>query len=560
MSFRCSYGERGERSHRLTGPLRQLRFHHHTGVLAIWLFSLFALRPTAAIGAFTSSNLPIIIIDTGGKTIPDLVRIRATMKIIYNGPGQRNNLSDSPNNYNGLIDIELRGSSSIAYPKKGYRLETVDAFGDNNNVSLLGLPKENDWILYASYDDQSLMRNALAYRLSLEMGRYAPRLRFCELMLNGDYHGVYQLVEKVKQDKNRVNIAELKNTDKTGDGVTGGYLFKFDKTEGEETAGWTSRSGLYYQYDDPNGEDLAPEQKSYLKGFMDVFESAMSRPVPSDSTAGYPRYIDVRSFVDHFLLTEFCKNVDGYRISSFMFKDRDSRGGKLNAGPIWDFNLTFGKAWYSEDNGRVDEWEVDHNQYKPMDWPKVPFWWERLSHDPHFVSLVRIRWAELSQGLFKAEAMDRRIDLLADTLAEARVRDAVRWPESSLQHSYTAELNLMKQWIRNRTSWMNANFYRLASVDNDRGGAAVTTLMLSQNYPNPFNQGTMLSFWLPQAAEVSLRIYSAAGREVAVLQQGLLPSGQHTITWNAAGAPSGLYLCRLESAGQVQSRKLLLVR
>ena len=531
---------------------------------ALLLFFLLAgLHPLAAQTTgvvLRDSNLPILIIDTGGREIVDLVRIRATMKIIYNGQGKRNAITDPPNNYDGLIDIELRGSSSMAYPKKGYRLETVTSSGDNRNVSLLGMPKENDWILYASYDDQSLMRNTLAYRISNEIGRYAPRVKYCELVLNNNYRGVYLFMEKIKQDKNRVNVTELESGDVSGDAVTGGYIWKFDKEEGEQTAGWVSMQGLYYQYHDPKADDLVAAQKNYLRGVMNVFESVMLMPNRGDTTFGYPRYIDVASFVDHFILNEFCKNIDAYRISFFMHKDRDSKGGKLIAGPIWDFNLTFGKAWYPEYAGRVDEWEIDHDTYHPGDWPKVPFWWNFLGHDPYFAARVKTRWAELSRAILLPENLDQRIDQIADTLAEARYRDVKRWPEPSAGHSYEAEIAALKSWIRGRTLWINNHLWRLASVEGGAEGAQPQEPALLQNYPNPFNHSTTIRFTLPRSSLVSLRLFSVTGREVAVLADGNWPAGAHTLTWDGAGQASGLYLYRLEAGGVARTRTLLLLQ
>ncbi|HOC24563.1 MAG TPA: CotH kinase family protein [bacterium] len=529
-------------------------------VILLLMGGLSALPAQTTGVALRDSNLPIILIDTGGKEIPDLVRIRATMKIIYNGAGRRNAITDPPNNYDGLIDIELRGSSSMAYPKKGYRLETVTTAGDNRNVSLLGMPKENDWILYASYDDQSLMRNVLAYRISSEIGRYAPRVKYCELVLNNNYRGVYVFMEKIKQDKNRVNVTELESADISGDAVTGGYVWKFDKEEGEQTAGWTSLQGLYYQYHDPKAEDLVSAQKSYLRGVMNVFESVMLMPTRGDTLFGYPRYIDVDSFVDHFILNEFCKNIDAYRISFFMHKDRDSKGGKIIAGPIWDFNLTFGKTWYAEDAGRVDEWEIDHDIYHPGDWPSVPFWWELLGHDPYFAGKVRSRWAELSQTILLPANLDLRIDQISDTLAEARARDVRRWPEPSAAHSYEVEIATLKSWIRGRTLWINNHLWRLAQVNRGEEEASPGELLLQQNYPNPFNQSTTIRFTLPRPGTVSLRLFSVSGREVATLAAGNWPAGAHSLTWDGGGQASGLYLCRLEAAGGIQTRTLILLR
>ena len=122
---------------------------------------------------FTSSNLPIVVINTNGQIIVDDEKITADMGVIYNGEGIRNNLTDPYNNYNGKIGIEIRGSTSQMFPKKQYAVETRDALGDDLDVSLMGFPEESDWILFAPYNDKSLMRDVLVYKIASSMGRYA---------------------------------------------------------------------------------------------------------------------------------------------------------------------------------------------------------------------------------------------------------------------------------------------------------------------------------------------------------------------------------------------------
>ena len=158
---------------------------------------------------FTDSNLPIVVIttdlDSNGQslTILDDPKILASMKIIKHPDGSRNYLSDASNsaylNYNGRIGIEIRGSSSQSLPKKGYGLTTLKADNvSNNNVSLLGMPSENDWILNGLAFDPSLIRDYLSYNLSRQIGEYATRTVYCELVINGEYRGLYLLQEKIK--------------------------------------------------------------------------------------------------------------------------------------------------------------------------------------------------------------------------------------------------------------------------------------------------------------------------------------------------------------------------
>ena len=138
---------------------------------------------------FTSSNLPLVLIDTEGQTIHNSYRIVANMGIINNPNGQRNYLSDPFTDYNGKISIEIRGSSSTMFDKKPYGFETQDSAGNNLNVSLMSLPKENDWVLYASYSDKTFLRNEIPYYLSRSIGTYASRTAYCELYINGSYRG-----------------------------------------------------------------------------------------------------------------------------------------------------------------------------------------------------------------------------------------------------------------------------------------------------------------------------------------------------------------------------------
>jgi hypothetical protein len=194
----------------------------------IYLYFTFVLLTSAGnnlaadTAAFSSSNLPLILINTDGQSIKDEERIPAHMGIINNPNGQRNFLTDRYTDYDGRISIELRGSSSTMYDKKSYGFETQDADGENNNVSLLGMPEENDWVLYGPYSDKTLLRNTLPFYIARELGQYASRTAYCELFINDEYLGLYVLMEKVKRDKNRVDIARLKPDDIAGDELTGG--------------------------------------------------------------------------------------------------------------------------------------------------------------------------------------------------------------------------------------------------------------------------------------------------------------------------------------------------
>ena len=188
--------------------------------------------------------------------------------------GKRNTLTDKAS-FSSVIGIELRGATSQDFfPKKPYGLELRDSTGVNSVAkSVLGMPSESDRVFNAVYNDKTLVREMLTYDFYRKMSPYyASRFRYCELMLNGEYRGIYLVMERLKRDKNRVNISSIKKTDLTGDALTGGYILKIDKTEGSASRSWTSsyaagpnRLPLKIQIDRPKPEDLAEEQFQYIK-------------------------------------------------------------------------------------------------------------------------------------------------------------------------------------------------------------------------------------------------------------------------------------------------------
>ncbi|MDC0303631.1 CotH kinase family protein [Flavobacteriales bacterium] len=415
-----------------------------------------------------STHLPLVVLNTSGQTIPDDPRILVHMGIVDNGEGNMNSQADPFNGYDGLINIERRGSSSQGFPKKQYALETQDEAGNSLDVSLLGMPVENDWILHAPYSDKTLMRNYLTYNWWRDMGWYTTRTKFCEVILNGDYQGVYILMEQIKWDNDRVDIEKVDSDDNSGDSVTGGYIIKVDKTTGSGQFDWTSHIDMFqgelkvtdYQYDYPNRDNITQEQEDYIQGFIYDWEQSLIDPTFDEPENGYRKYVDVNSFIDFFIIQELTKNVDGYRLSTYLNKQRDSRGGKLQAGPAWDFNITLGNADYC-DGGETDNWALDF----PCDLSVIPFWWHRMNQDSVYWNQVQCRWAELRSGLFSWSTISNQIDANVNLLDDATTRNFERWdilnthvwPNNFIGGSYTSEISYLKQWLLNRITWLDAN-------------------------------------------------------------------------------------------------------
>lgn len=540
--------------------------------LAAWLPSFDAQAQSQKV-EFTSSNLPIVVIDTHGREIVDEPKIMADMGIIDNGPGVRNNLSDPFNHYNGKIGIEIRGSSSQMFPKKQYGFETWDALGNDVDVALMGMPAESDWVLSASYSDKTLMRNMLAYHLANQLGRYASRTRFCEVVLNGDYRGLYIFMEKIKRDKSRVNISKLEPADASGDALTGGYLIKIDKWEGSDTQGWYSSflpypgspHRIYYQYDYPDQDDIVPAQKTYIQNFVYRFESLMAGPDFAHPQNGYAKFLDPAAAVDYFLVNEVSRNVDGYRLSAFMHKDRDSKHGRLTMGPAWDYDLAFGNADYYN-GAKIYGWQVDFRV--ESDGFQIPFWWPRLLQDSTFTRLLASRWQNLRKTVFDVQRIHAFIDSTAQLLEESQKRNFERWPilgvyvwpNAYIGQNYREEVEYLKQWVNLRILWMDANLPGQAVAVKEPPASAPQNFTLAQNYPNPFNPATTISFQLPVRSRVALTIFAADGREVAELWEGEMPAGAHALRWHATGLASGVYFCRLQAGAHVAVRKLIIAK
>lgn len=461
-----------------------------------------------------SSNLPLVLIDTYGQGIPDEPKIDAHMGIIDNGPGAANHLSDPFNGYDGRIGIELRGSSSLSFAKKNYGLETRDEDGENNNVSLLGMPRENDWVLHGPYSDKSLMRNVLAFHISSATGRYTPRTRWCELFINNSYYGLYVLMEKIKRDDNRVDIANLRPEDISGDELTGGYIFSIERDDEGPGRGWYSpyTDNCFYKFQDPDHDELAPEQKAYLENFITSFETAMNGP---NAAAVYNNYIDVGSWVDYWLATEIYKHIDNYKFSFYMYKRKDSNGGKLHFGPQWDLNLAFGNFDFAQDPG-PDGWSYV--------WANLgylrPFWVVTLTDMPEIQNRIDCRWRELRQGPWRTDSLMAFIDENAALIEQARVRNFERWPvlgqyvwpNSYVGQDYDDELNFLKQWLQSRLEWMDQNMIGDCSALNAEGpGKALAELHV---FPNPFSASVSFLMESPSIGEADLQIVDVLGKEV----------------------------------------------
>ncbi|MEM1216245.1 MAG: CotH kinase family protein [Bacteroidota bacterium] len=444
--------------------------------------------PTDPLG--TDSDLPSVEVST-------TVSIENEPKV----PGQLRIYEGGEETFASTIGIEYRGSTSYRLSdKKSFGVETWDE--DNNDIdrSILGFPEEEDWILQGHVFrasegilfDPTLLRHHIGYELYRAMGNYASRSQFVELSVNGDFVGTYLLMEKLKRDKNRIDIARLNPSETTGEDVTGGYILKIDKTSGGDVApnqpleyydnNWAddarynedisfrSAYGVngdsltfepfgepyhenqyletYFLYEYPRADRMVSEQKQYIQDYVHAFETALLTDDLTATTRTYTDYLDLASFADHFLLNELVGNVDAYRLSTYLVKDK---GEKLRMGPVWDLNIGY--------NGQNliprDEWIVNYNEYAPNDPWLVPFWWKRLLSDPIFIDLLKQRWNELRIGALRTQAVEDLVRETSDYLIDngAIERNYERW--FGLTVDYPTEINAMVDYLRERLVWMD---------------------------------------------------------------------------------------------------------
>jgi len=519
-----------------------------------WLAATFPLVPIVL--DYTSSNLPIIKINTNGKAVKDEPKIIATLGIIDNGAGVRNNVTDPFNNFSGTIGIEFRGATSQMFAsKKSYGFETWNADSTSFDTELLGMPMESDWTLYAEYLDNTMLNNTLAYALGNSMGRWAPRTLHTELFLNNKYQGVYELIEKLKRDKNRLNIASMKPTDIAGDDVTGGYIIAIDRGYdatlkngfiSKDTAAY--KKSITYVYVYPKIEDITTEQKNYIHDYVDKFEAAAFSSTFKDPINGYAKYIDVASFIDYFIINELSKNVDGYRISAYFHKDKDSKGGKLTAGPLWDYNLAFGNpnsnyytgtsyiGWmFNQRLNNTASWGIDGSQ--------IPLWWPRLYSDPNFQNQLKTRWTDIRKTFLSYDSIASFLDQKAAIIAEAEKRDAATWSTKYVHTSHLGEVEYMKSWIANRLTWMDTNMLGTAVNIPKTENFGVTI------WPNPFFENVNFRIGSPQNGDVSIAFYDLTGRKINVLTESNVDNAT-TMTWNGDNGvgntvSNGVYIYRI---------------
>lgn len=506
-----------------------------------------------------STELPIVLINTLGQDIPYEGKVDALMQIKYNGPGTITHLNDPANVYDGHIGIGIRGATSAGYPQKPYGVETRLADGSNNNVTLLGMPEENDWVLLSNYNDRSLLRHALAMHLARAMGQYAPRMHLCEVLLDSNYRGIYVLGEKIKRDDGRVDIARLDPDENTGDDLTGGYILQQNLWSPDNSFlsafSPIDHPGLdvHFLYEYPGPEDITPQQQAYVQGAVNTLETALYGNAFADPVLGYRAYLDVPSFINYFLVNEVARNNDGFKKSVFFHKDKDSNGGKIKAGPVWDFDWAWKNIWGCSFLEQTDGSGWAH---LVNDCPTDNYstgWYVRLLQDSTFADELRCTWEQQREGPLALAAITAWIDSAGTLVANAQARHFAKWPILGMSgpapemgpcaSTHAAELDTLKQWIATRIAWLDGHLPGTCTINGNGDLRGHSTLSCA---PNPVQGPVRFFGHLAGTGPAELWITDGLGRTVR--QTVLLPGAvDHTLTLHHAGP----YLWTLRSGGQV---------
>ncbi len=531
-------------------------------IFTLVLFGNSAFSQTPGI---TSSNLPLVVIDTKGQEIIDGAKITANMKVISNS-NNINHPTDPGNNYSGYIGIDYHGGKPKTGEQNPYNIETRDGSGGNNNVSLLGMPSENDWILLATYNDKTFIRNALSFQLFRKMSHYSPRVKMVEVIVNNEYQGIYLLSEKIKQDKGRVDISKLTNVDITGDNLTGGYIFKIDSYD--DTNSWLSNytpighpdKSVHFVYDDPDATALVSQQKDYLKTAVNSFESILYSPGFADKTTGYPAWIKINSWLDYFLVSEVSRNINAYRKNCYYFKDKNSKDKTIHSGPVWDFDsgyknlddcdpfrATDGSGWSYKIN------DCPNNKANSNDWVV------RMLQDPNFGNSIYSRYTLLRKSYLSTSYINAFIDSVKNLASEAQVRHYTKWPTLSAPvgdpevdpqpATYAEHVTNLKTWIQTRLIWLDSHIPgELTDAPKDHLQPAFSYRI----FPNPASE---LVYIEVSSQLKDLQLLDSNGQIVMHLS-GI--SGNEA-KLNVSKLNAGLYLilAKLEGEKQISSKLVI---
>ena len=355
-------------------------------------------------GGGLRTGLPVLYLDTEGnkQIVSKTEYLPATLAVWEEETGLGESMPCS---------VRGRGNTTWTWPKKPYLVKL------EKKEPILGMNKHKRWVLLANFMDRTLMRNLVAMKVSsLTSLDWTPSCKPVELVLNGRHMGNYLLIEQVRVDKNRLPVSEMTPDDNTGEAVTGGYLMECDFHFDNEVQ-WLDPHGRCNRFQDgipfavkyPDPDDITSSQLSYIKQYINDAAEAIYGPDFKDPEKGYAAYIDVDSYIDYWLVYEVMGNLALSNPGSvFCHKDR---GGKLKAGPCWDFDWGV-LSFYTAPKAKTG---LLHRQ---------AMWYARLFEDPAFLARTKARFQELLPVL---ETIPDYMETLRKTLSASAALNFKIW-------------------------------------------------------------------------------------------------------------------------------------
>lgn len=439
-----------------------------------------AASSTATDPAHFASHLPVVRIETGGVEIPgsptldedgtpiadgngdyiptlaaDGSETIAAQISVYDAEDGANRLSDTPA-VESLCQIRVRGNSSRLYEKKNYRIVLTEEDGTDNDQPLMGMEASETWALQGTSIDKTMLRNYVTYAAAAEfMDGFVPEVRFCEVFLDGSYHGLYLMTETIKVEEGRMQLTE---TDRAADATS--YIVAIDeKTETDTTISeflsYTMRQGILTTIIYPAETNLTEGQKAYIEQDLSDFEKALYSYDYDTPDYGYQNTLDTQSFVDSYVLNEFVINDDFGAYSTYLYKDIR---GKVSLGPIWDYDNAYDLYQLQVDTEKL------HLTERP--------WFFMLMKDEGFVERVIARYHELREGPLSEEHLNELIDETATFLAPALARNWQAWghtfetdaylePAERSPKTHDEAIGDLKTFIHERGGWLDEHIENL---------------------------------------------------------------------------------------------------
>ena len=424
-------------------------------------------------GTELCTHLPLVVIDTGGREIPGVPlessydsdneesftltssgesMLSAEISIM-DDESRNHHISDTPDVKSQAL-IRVRGNSSRYFDKKSYLLRFTGEDGTYADHEVMGMPSHYEWALHGPYLDKSLIRNYMWYNIAGEFMDYAPNVRFCEVVIDGEYQGLYVMTETITNGEDcRVNVSKP-----VDDSNTTGYVLRLDRGSTDQRKNiynftyYTYRIG---QINDMKIDIKYPKSGSLTKSMADDieqdlsdFEKALYSFDYDTENYGYQNWIDVQSFVDYFIINEFVCNYDAGSLSTYLYKDI---GGKYKM-CIWDFNSACDNYTYSV--VQPQHFEMQDN-----------VWFYMLCKDEDFTENIIERYRELRKTCLSDEYIDEYIDAAAEYLGPAAERNFRVWgyafdedmiqPAERNPRSHEEAIEQMRDFCHERGEWMD---------------------------------------------------------------------------------------------------------